>query len=193
MQIIAGKFKGRVLKSPKGAETRPTSSKLRGAVFNRHQSAIVNANVLDIFAGSGAVGLEALSRGANKAVFVDNNRFAIEALKANILSLGVGNDVQVIQSDFNSALPKINEEFDFVYADPPYQLTKGLKRPQVLFIEQLLDFFEESALLKPGGILLIEEGGPFQLNKEFRTLVKTDERIYGSTWLYEFSKSLPNR
>ena len=107
MQIIAGKFKGRVLKSPKGLETRPTSSKLRGALFNRHQTTIIDANVLDLFAGSGAVGLEALSRGAKKAVFIDNNRFAIDALKANIQSLGVNNETQVIQADFFTALSKL--------------------------------------------------------------------------------------
>lgn len=194
MQIIAGKFKGRVLKSPKGAETRPTSSKLRGALFNRHQNTIIDANVLDLFAGSGAVGLEALSRGAKKAVFVDNNRFAIEALKTNIQSLGVNNEAQVIQADFLTALPKIKgNSFDFIYADPPYQLTKGLKRPAKLFMEQLIEYFDESDLISPNGILLIEEGGPFKLNKELRTLTLKDERTYGSTWLYEFSKSLPDR
>lgn len=194
MQIIAGKFKGRVLKTPKGVETRPTSSKLRGALFNRHQNTIIDANVLDIFAGSGAVGLEALSRGAKKAVFIDNNRFAIDALKANIKSLDLVKETTVIQADVFSALSKIKEgPFEFVYADPPYQLTKGLKKPLKLFIEELIAFFDESDLIAPNGILLIEEGGPFGLNNMLKTLTKTDERVYGSTWLYEFSKSLHSR
>lgn len=192
MQIIAGKFKGRILKSPKGIETRPTSAKLRGAVFNRHQNTIAGATVLDLFAGSGAVGLEALSRGAKKAVFIDNNRFSIEALKSNIESLNLKNETLIIQSDCLNALSKLKEgPFEFIYVDPPYQLTKGLKRPLIPYIEQLIAFFDESELIAENGILLIEEGGPFELKQALKTLTKTDERIYGSTWLYEYSKSLP--
>lgn len=190
MQIIAGKFKGRVLKSPKGEKTRPTSSKLRGALFNRHQETIVGARVLDLFAGSGAVGLEALSRGAKKAFFVDNNRFAVDALKANVVLLGVEREIKIIQADVMVALKKIKgETFDFIYADPPYELTKGLKRPLKPIIGQLIEFFDNNDLLAPGGTLLIEEGGSFEPPRELFSLQPTDERVYGSTFLYEFVRS----
>lgn len=146
LKIIAGAFKGRPLKAPKGPSTRPTQGMLREAVFNICQNEIEGARFLDLYAGSGAMALEALSRGASQATLVEQNRNAITCIKENIASLGLGSQAHLIPTNAERAmtlLTKQETQFDIIYIDPPYDTP--------LILEPLIP------LLAPGGLLFIEE------------------------------------
>lgn len=127
MRIIAGAAKGRALVAPAGEGTRPTSDKLRGALFNILGSRVPDARVLDLFAGTGAFGLEAMSRGAISAVLVDADRRAIEAIRKNaaaVLGDSAGTRIAVVQSDYRRAIKGLSgPPFDIVFLDPPYALS----------------------------------------------------------------------
>ena len=126
MRIIAGQFRGRPLVTPAGQATRPTADRVREALFSMLASRIGSfegLRVADLYAGSGALGLEALSRGASHATFVENVRPAQDAIKANVARLGVSDRVQVL-SGSALALPR-SEPFDLIFADPPYAQGSG--------------------------------------------------------------------
>ena len=121
MRIIAGRWRGHTLKAPAGRKTRPTPDRVREAWMSALQPWIPGATVLDLFAGSGALGLEALSRGAARVTLVERARAALEAIDANVAKLGAGADVEVVRGDaiaYAKRLPR--EAFDIVVADPPY-------------------------------------------------------------------------
>jgi 16S rRNA (guanine966-N2)-methyltransferase len=124
MRIIGGEFASRVLRVPPGA-VRPTAERVREALFSMlaHRGALAGALVLDVFAGSGALGLEALSRGAERALFVEKSRSVASVLAANIAALGVGARARIVQRDAQSALRALaggQERFDLCFVDPPY-------------------------------------------------------------------------
>jgi 16S rRNA (guanine966-N2)-methyltransferase len=123
IRIQSGIFRGRNLKAPVGFETRPTQSKLRDAVWNSLQAYLPDAKVLDLFCGSGAVGFEALSRGASEAVFVDSSKKAIAVLRENIELLKVADQAKVFPAEWKACLDRVllAGPFDVVYADPPYK------------------------------------------------------------------------
>ena len=120
MRVVSGQYRGRRLASPEGRDTRPTTEKVREAVFNALGSLdrIVDAEVVDLYAGTGALGLEALSRGAAQCTFVENDRTAIEALRHNIEHLGVGDRARVIRGDALTSARTLSG--DLLLADPPY-------------------------------------------------------------------------
>ena len=123
MRIIAGRFGSRRIEAPKGMDTRPTLDQTRESMFNVLQGEAEGARVLDLFAGSGALGLEALSRGAVWAVFCDTGREAVKVLRANIAALGVGHETCVLAEDCFAALDRLTSEeerFDLIFLDPPY-------------------------------------------------------------------------
>ncbi len=120
LRILSGAFKGRILKSPNEKTTRPTQGVLRSAVFNICQADLENATFLDLFAGSGAMGLEALSRGAKSSTFVEKDRKAAACIRENIALLGVSNRTEVFSLDALTALHKMTKPFDIIYIDPPY-------------------------------------------------------------------------
>jgi len=121
MRIIAGEFRGRRLRPLRGGQVRPTASKVREAWFNILGDRVPGARVLDLCAGSGALGLEALSRGATEVVFVERDRRALGVLQENIETLGVADRTRVIRDEAFSALERLaGERFDIAVADPPY-------------------------------------------------------------------------
>ncbi len=124
MRVIAGKYRSRIIKMPKGPEIRPTKDRIREALFNIIGDFVRGAAVLDAFAGSGAFGIEALSRGAKRAVFVDNNKRCVETIKKNLKALNVQiKNISIIKMDVFKAfyfLERKKEKFDIVLLDPPY-------------------------------------------------------------------------
>ncbi|MFN0065167.1 MAG: 16S rRNA (guanine(966)-N(2))-methyltransferase RsmD [Chlamydiales bacterium] len=120
IRIIGGKYKGIRLLSPRGNETRPSLGKLRESFFNICQNSIVGARFLDLFAGAGAMGLEALSRGANHVTFVENAREALQTIKKNVSLLREESRVTILSLDVTVALKKMEGPFDLIFADPPY-------------------------------------------------------------------------
>ena len=128
MNIIGGIYKGRTIAIPKGAKIRPTSNKVREALFNILGGKVPDAAVLDLFAGSGSLGLEALSRGARRAVFVDNDSRCINTIKKNIKKLGIEGDIKVMQLNAAQGIKKLHNneaKFDLIFMDPPYFSAEG--------------------------------------------------------------------
>jgi 16S rRNA (guanine966-N2)-methyltransferase len=127
MRVIAGQHKGRRLQAPPGLETRPTSDRVREALFSILGARVQDARVLDLFAGSGALGIEALSRGAREATFVDNAAPAIRTLEANLRELG--GDVTVVRAEarrFLGGASRSPRQYDLIFLDPPYRLAATL-------------------------------------------------------------------
>lgn len=129
MRIISGEAKGRRLLAPSGMETRPTSDKIRGSVFNIIGARVPDARVLDLFGGTGALALEALSRGAQSAVIVDASRTAVQIIERNAQNV-VKQDfearVRILKSDYRSAIGLLDGRvFDLVFLDPPYRMTEA--------------------------------------------------------------------
>ncbi len=120
MRIITGCAKGVVLKTLEGETTRPTASKVKEAVFSVLQFELEGKRILDLFAGSGQMGLEALSRGAKETVFVDKSKDAIEVIKYNAKKTKLEYKSKIVHSDYASFLNKNSEKFDIVFLDPPY-------------------------------------------------------------------------
>ncbi len=147
MRVIAGSLKGRQLQSPRGAQLRPTSGRLRETLFNILGHRVESAEVLDACAGSGALGLEALSRGALRAVFVDRDRQACELVTANVARCGVEDRSRVILGSLPAAMaaPDFPELFDLILIDPPYD------DPQIGAILSAL-----GGALGSGGTLVVE-------------------------------------
>ena len=122
LRIIAGEFRSRKLKSVPGMDVRPTPDRLREALFNVLSTRIAGCIFLDAYAGSGAVGIEALSRGAKRVILIENSKTAIEVIQENLDSLGVRDEVQVVRGKAAVLLP--NHPADIVFLDPPYEKTK---------------------------------------------------------------------
>ncbi len=145
MRIITGKFKGRQLYSPKNQEIRPTSDRAREFLFSYLGNDVYKARVLDLFAGSGALGIEAVSRGAASAVFVDQSKEAVDLINRNLEKLGLS--FPVIRRDAVSYLQStLNEKFDLIFCDPPYKYTA---------FETLVERSRQQ-VLHPDGLLIYE-------------------------------------
>jgi 16S rRNA (guanine(966)-N(2))-methyltransferase RsmD len=147
MRIVAGRFKGRVLQGPTGAGVRPTSDGLRETLFNVLGPRVEGARVLDAFAGTGAVGLEALSRGARRATFVERDRRAAAVVQGNIAACRATNEAEVLEAEFHAARPGLigSGPFDLVFLDPPYDYAE---------MDGLVA--DTAPLVAPGGRLVVE-------------------------------------
>jgi len=175
MRIISGQFKGKKLLPPKH-DIRPTLDKVKQALFTKLQFETPNAVVLDLFCGSGNLGIEAISRGAEKVVFIDNSKKSIELCKANLNKLK--EDGQTLFADSLSFLKRTIEKFDIIFLDPPYKTDIG---------ENALKIIAENQLLTDDGVAVFESDR--FLDKEIGGLTKTDERKYGYVHL-SFYKSI---
>jgi 16S rRNA (guanine966-N2)-methyltransferase len=170
MRVIAGTYGGRTLKAPAGAGTRPTSDRVREALFSILGDRVQDARVLDLFAGSGALGLEALSRGAGSVTFVDDNRAAIAAIQGNLNALkAAGRGRQTDALRFLGGAPESGAQYDLIFLDPPYRLAERLAPP----LSEALP-----AVLAPGAVAVAESDrrAPLALD-----LPLNDERRYGDT------------
>lgn len=166
MRIIAGEMRGRMLKTLNGVLTRPTSDKVKGAIFNVLGDKVLGAHVLDLFAGTGSLAIEALSRGAHDAVLVEKSRNAYQVIRKNIEQLGVGHKAKLLQMDafkYISSCP--DEVFDLIFLDPPYHKEIALK---------VIAALKEHVYLASDGVIVVEtakdeilEGDiyPFEIRK----------------------------
>jgi 16S rRNA (guanine966-N2)-methyltransferase len=172
MRVIGGALGGRQLKAPRGRVTRPTSDRVREALFGLLGD-VRGAAVLDLFAGAGGLGIEALSRGASRAVFVERDRAALRALGENLRALGIGReDAEVRNADALSALRTARrraETYDLVFIDPPYSAASDLGHELSLLLPPLLE---------PQARIVVESDrrAPLQLQAQLER-----DRIYGDT------------
>lgn len=181
--IIAGQYRRQKLLSPKGPQTRPTASRLREALFNICQHQIDGASFLDIFAGSGAMGFEALSRGAQLAVFIDSHPESITCIRSNAAQLKVEGQIQIFRGDafaMLDLLEKKEKKFDLIYADPPYNAQ---------YSDKIIKWMDTHQLLTPGGLLFVEEDSRSepQLDDLTRLILK-DSRRFGQAILQKYQK-----
>ena len=175
MRIISGTFKGRKLASLRGAATRPTADRVRESIFNILASDIEKASVLDLFAGTGALGLEALSRGAANADFIDSSASAVKTIQKNITACRAENCSRIIRWDIAKNIACLQAEvpaYDLVFMDPPYN-----KNYIVLTLEKLM----KRDILKNGATLIIEHSGAEAVPEDLMGLHMADQRIYGKT------------
>ena len=147
LKIGGGEFKGRKLKMPGSGVTRPSTALLRKSIFDSCQVAISGAVVADLYAGSGILGLEALSRGALRAYFIEIHHKVAGCIKENISTLGVEDKSHLLQGDVFSHFPKIEEPLDIVFLDPPYTIGLEGYKKLLTFLEERKDQFSEGAHL----------------------------------------------
>jgi 16S rRNA (guanine(966)-N(2))-methyltransferase RsmD len=175
MRVIAGKYKSRRLEAPPGMETRPTSDRLRETLFNVVARGIEGSVWLDLFAGSGAIGIEALSRGAHSVYFVESAALAARTIRKNLHILKIEAGAELIERDVVDALRRLESQSvrcDFVFLDPPYRKLGDYDR--------VLTFLAQSRLLNPGGRVIAEHdkhfdpGDRFGTLRRFRTLRQRD-------------------
>ena len=151
LRIITGTAKGKKLKTLEGEATRPTSERIKEAVFSAIQFDIEDRRVLDLFAGSGQMGLESLSRGAASVMFIDSAREAIEIVKENAKTTGFSDKCKYLVSDYRNYIRKASgrEGFDLVFIDPPYAMKSSIDAAKRLL---------EAGLLRAGAIVVLESG-----------------------------------
>lgn len=192
MQIIGGIHRSRRLIAPKGLQTRPTSSQLREALFNICQSYIQDARFLDLFAGSGAMGIEALSRGARHVTFVDNHREAIQCIRTNLENLELTKQATVLSGNVFTLIERLQkqgQQFEVIYADPPYETTGIFAGEEQNYSEQLLRLIDNSTLLTEKGMLFIEEANDISMTPfPLQTLQHVNTRRMGRSTLQQYRK-----
>jgi len=186
VRIIAGKWRRRKLASPEGRSTRPPTDFIRENIFNILRDDIEGASVLDLFAGSGSFGIEALSRGAGSCIFVENGRAALRALKENLRSLEVGEAASVLMRDVFRARNRIAEEgrrFDLIFCDPPFDFGRdaAMRQKAVEMVDDLLI----KELLSEDGVLVFRSHTEDAYEKEFSTR-PGDTRVYGKSAVFFF-------
>ncbi len=181
MRVIAGSAKGRILKSPRSRQVRPTSDRVKEAFFNMVSDFIINARFLDLFAGTGSIGIEALSRGAGSCVFVEKERHCAELITANLHLTGLHSLAEILRGDIFSVLESLSQRgdcYDIIYIDPPYAFKNTTA---------VLSSIAERGLTRKEGIIALErdsrrrdnalEEAPFRL---------WQSRVYGGTQLFLF-------
>jgi 16S rRNA (guanine(966)-N(2))-methyltransferase RsmD len=177
MRITGGIGRGRKLKVPAGETVRPTSDKVKQALFNILGERVHGAAFLDLFAGAGGVGIEALSRGAELAVFVDGSRESLDAVKHNIELAGFGESAEAVLSKAEPFLQRRAGSFDIVFLDPPYKME----------LLPLLQLIAASALLKPDAVVIAEHFKKQSSPERAGELERYREAVYGDTVLSFYS------
>lgn len=184
MRVITGKYRGRTLKGPSHEGLRPTADRVKEALFNILGARIIEADVLDLFAGTGSVGIEALSRGANLVVFADANRLSFKLLQENLKILSADEKVRVFHNTAAQCIELLAREkacFDLIFLDPPFK--EGLLPGTMMEISR-------NHLLREDGILIVEHPGKLTVTADGYTCFLT--RSYGDIGLSFFHRDSPD-
>ena len=179
MRVIAGIYKGRKLEAPLDMSVRPTTDKVKEALFDIIMADVPGAVFCDLFAGSGAIGIEALSRGAEKCWFCDADRMSIRLVKANLRTCGIGDEARIVTGDYKKTLRKITDKVDIFFIDPPYE--SGV-------YESCLSQIEILDLLTDDGIIITEHDSRTEIAEETDTFEKVRDHRYGKTVLSVYRK-----
>ncbi len=181
MRVISGDLKGRNIKGFTLDGTRPTMDRVKESMFGSIQSIVPDSIFLDLFAGSGSIGIEALSNGASKAYFVDNNKIAIQTIKENVDTFNIKTQSEILKMDYNEALKYFhnnNITFDVIFIDPPYAMH---------IINEILDKISKYKILNDDGVVICEVDTDY-LNEKVGDLTLNKSKKYGSTYLYFYQK-----
>lgn len=180
MRVITGKARGVVLKTPDGMQTRPTSDKVKEALFSIIQFELPGAKILDLFGGTGQLGIEALSRDASRAVFVDAREDACRLIRENLKRTKLEHQAVIVRSDYLDYLKRCREKFDIVFLDPPYA---------EVFLENALKFITEIDILETNGIIIAERPFGKDIPQEFPGYTRSKDYKYGSTVITIYRKT----
>jgi 16S rRNA (guanine(966)-N(2))-methyltransferase RsmD len=178
--VIGGTARGRTLKSPPGDRIRPTLDRIREALFSILAGDVVGCDILDGYAGTGSVGIEALSRGARRATFVERDPVVLRCLRINLERSGFAAAAQVLSGDCRTVLPALDrqgESFDFIFLDPPYADPES---------DPILSWLGRSGLLRADGLLIIEHANRDAIGAAYGRLVRRRDSRYGDTRLSFF-------
>ena len=179
MRVIAGKARGVQLKTPEGMQTRPTADRVKEAMFSILQFDLPGTRVLDLFGGTGQLGIEAMSRGAKSAVFVDAGEKACALIKENLKRCKMENDAKVVRSDYMQYLERCRETFDIVLLVPPYA---------EVFLENAFKKLSEIDILESGAIIVAERPAEKELSLEIPGFTRSKDYKYGKTLLALYRK-----
>lgn len=179
MRVITGSAGGISLKTPQGQSTRPTADRVKEALFSVIQFDIPCARVLDLFGGTGQLGIEALSRGAKHAVFVDHQQSAVDLIRENLRRTKLEQQASVLRCDYTQYLHRCRETFDIIFLDPPYMEN---------FLENALKSITEIDILQTGGIIVTERPVGKELPCEFLGYSRSRDYKYGKTLVALFRK-----
>ena len=180
MRVITGKARGVVLKTPEGMQTRPTTDRVKEALFSIIQFDIPGCKVLDLFGGTGQLGIEALSRGAKSAVFVDASDAACKLIRENLKRTKLENDAKVVRSDYMEYLRRCHETFDVIFLDPPYA---------EVFLEKSLNCITEIDILQTNGIIVTERALEKELSWDILGYTRSKDYKYGNTLITLYRKN----
>ena len=180
MRVITGKARGVVLKTPEGFQTRPTTDRVKEALFSIIQFDIPGCKVLDLFGGTGQLGIEALSRGAKSAVFVDASDAACKLIRENLKRTKLENDAKVVRSDYLEYLRRCRETFDVIFLDPPYA---------EVFLENSLNCITEIDILQTNGIIVTERPLEKELSWDIPGYSRSKDYKYGNTLITLYRKN----
>jgi 16S rRNA (guanine(966)-N(2))-methyltransferase RsmD len=179
MRVISGKARGIRLKTPEGLQTRPTADRVKEALFSIIHFDLPAARVLDLFGGTGQLGIEAISRGAKEAVFVDQSEKACKLIRENLRLAKMENEGRVIRGDYLSFLKSTKEKFDLILLDPPYA---------EVFLENALKLITEIDILQSNGIIVAECPVGKELPRDFPGYTRSRDYKYGNTVLILYRK-----
>jgi len=179
MRVITGTARGVQLKTPDGMLTRPTTDRVKEALFSIIQFEVPAARVLDLFGGTGQLGIEALSRGAKSTVFVDQREDACRLIRENLKRTKLEKDAKVVRSDYLDYLKRCRETYDIIFLDPPYA---------EVFLENALKCITEIDILQSGGIIVAERPTGKELPWEFEGFTRSRDYKYGNTILTIYRK-----
>jgi 16S rRNA (guanine966-N2)-methyltransferase len=183
LRVISGKLKGKRLFTLKGMDLRPTSDRVKEAIFDILQNSIPGQKVLDLFAGTGAMGIEALSRGAKRALFVEGSRRSLAVLYKNLEACRLQEQAEVLSREVEAGIKILSERgetFDLIFLDPPYG--KGLAR-------EALQALSGRSILTSAEALIVAEHSPAENLEDIPSLERIDQRRYGSTLVSFFRES----
>lgn len=180
MRVITGKARGVTLKTPDGMQTRPTSDRVKEALFSIINFDIPGARVLDLFGGTGQLGIEALSRGAASATFVDAGEPACKLIRENLKRTKLEADAKVVRSDYLTYLNRCREEYTIIFLDPPYA---------EVFLENSLKRIAEIDILQSNGIIVAERPLGKELTQEMEGFTRSKDYKYGNTLLTIYRKA----
>lgn len=179
MRVITGKARGVALKTPQGQLTRPTADRVKEALFSVIQFEIPGKTVLDLFGGTGQLGIEALSREAARAVFVDAQDSACKLIRENLKRTGLSDRAEVVRSDYLAYLNRCREQFGLIFLDPPYA---------EVFLENALNRIAEIDILQSGGIIVTERPVGKELSCDLEGYERSKDYKYGNTLITLFRK-----
>jgi 16S rRNA (guanine966-N2)-methyltransferase len=177
LRVIAGEYRGRRLDRIEGMDIRPTSDKVKGSLFNILGDSVIDSAFLDLFGGTGGIGIEALSRGAEHVVFIDTDIKSIKVLKGNLEHLNIIDNVEVLNTDYSTGISKLynnNKKFDIIFIDPPYSV--GLAQNALVEIDK-------HPILAQSGLIIVEHGSKDEMPSSQGKLYMYRSKQYGNTTL----------